>query len=84
MNEYIGIDCLKNGESGRVVCINCAQALRKRLLDIGISQNTVLRCVGTSPMGDPKAYSFHGTVMAIRKSDGKDICVEKLCGGVPQ
>ena len=81
MNGYIWLDSLQNGESGVVRQINNVGGIRKRLLDIGLTENTVIKCVGTSPMGDPKAYLFRGAVMAIRKQDGSGVLVEKQCGG---
>jgi ferrous iron transport protein A len=51
--------------------------MRRRLLDIGLAENTVVECVGRSPSGDPAAYLIRGAVIAIRKCDGRLIRVER-------
>lgn len=46
-------------------------------MDIGLIENTVIECVGKSPLGDPAAYLIRGAVIAIREKDCFDILVEK-------
>ena len=43
--------------------------MRRRLLDIGLVENTRVECVGQSPSGDPKAFLIRGAVIALRLSD---------------
>lgn len=50
-------------------------SLRRRFLDIGLIQNTVVRCLGRSPSGDPAAFLIRGAVIAIRSVDGRQIWV---------
>ncbi len=55
---------------------NCAcGSIRRRLLDIGLVTGTRVTCLFKSPCGDPMAYRIRGAVIAIRKRDGKNICV---------
>lgn len=50
-------------------------AMRKRLMDIGLIPGTAVECVGESPLGDPRAYLIRGAVIAIRRTDGREISV---------
>lgn len=75
-------DCLCDlfpGDSGIIRSLNITGAMRRRLLDIGLVENTRVTCVGKSPMGDPAAYLIRGAVIAIRSGDGKDIFIEREC-----
>ena len=50
--------------------------MRRRLLDIGLTENTEVECVGRSPAGDPSAFLISGAVIAIRSCDCAEIEVE--------
>ena len=51
-----GLDCLGVGKSAVVKQLNADGSMRRRLLDIGLIENTVVECVGISPAGDPHAF----------------------------
>ena len=60
-----------------VVCkMEAAGAMRRRLLDIGLIENTEIECVGKSPMGDPLAFQIRGAVMAIRKKEAEKVRIQ--------
>lgn len=61
------------GERARVKKILTTGSMRRRLLDIGLINNTTVECVGKSPLGDPAAYLIRGAVIAIRREDSKNI-----------
>ncbi len=50
--------------------------MRRRLLDIGLTPDTRVECVGKSPTGDPKAFLIRGAVIAIRKEDCAQILIK--------
>lgn len=70
-----GLDCLGVGKSAVVKQLNTDGSMRRRLLDIGLIENTVVECVGISPAGDPHAFLIRGAVIAIRKQDCEKILV---------
>lgn len=70
-----GLDCLGVGKSAVVKRLEADGSMRRRLLDIGLIENTVVECVGISPAGDPHAFLIRGAVIAIRKEDCKKILV---------
>lgn len=70
------LDLLKTGESSRVLEINRNAPLYNRFIDLGILKGTLIKKIGTSPLGDPSAYSIRGSVIAIRDFDSRDILVK--------
>ena len=66
---------IKPGEAALVCSLGSASALRRRLSELGLIENTVVKCLGRSPFGDPSAYLIRGTVIALRRADCRDISV---------
>lgn len=67
------------GESAIVSGLGKCGDMRRRLLDIGLTENTLVECVGKSPGGGLSAYLIRGAVIALRPEDSKYISV---CPGV--
>ena len=68
---------LEVGQSCIVSEILTRGSMRRRFLDIGLIENTVVKCVGQSPSGDPKASLIRGAVIAIRSDDSGEIIVRE-------
>ena len=49
--------------------------MRRRLLDIGLTPGTQVKCIGQSPLGDPSAFLIRGAVIALRRKDCRDILI---------
>ena len=71
------LDSLNIGERAVVLRLTVHGSMRRRLLDIGLTEGAAVECVGTSPCGDPSAYLIRGAVIAIRSEDCRDIVIEK-------
>ncbi len=73
---------LKPGESAIVLGLLGCGSMRRRLLDMGLIENTYVECVGKSPGGAMKAYLIRGAVVALRNEDSDSIYVtgRKECG----
>lgn len=56
--------------------INCKENIRRRLLDLGLCENTKITPLFKSFSGDPTAYDVRGTTIAIREDDSKHIFVK--------
>lgn len=67
--EAYTLNDIEVGERAVVEELKTSGAMRRRLLDIGLSSGAVVECVGRSPMGDPSAYLIRGAVIAIRARD---------------
>lgn len=51
---------------------------RRRIFDLGLVPNTVIKVLQKSPFGDPTAYFIRGTVIALRQDCTKKIIVKKI------
>ena len=69
---------LKIGEKSTVVSIGCKGALRRRIIDMGITPGAVVIMRKTAPLGDPIEINVRGYELSIRRSEAKEITVEKL------
>ena len=76
MNQQLSLPALQPGQRARVCALLNEGSIRRRLLDIGLIENTVVECLGKSPAGDPGAYLIRGAVIAIRAEDGRKILIE--------
>ncbi|MBD5383731.1 MAG: ferrous iron transport protein A [Ruminococcaceae bacterium] len=66
------------GENAVVERLMIHGSMRRRMLDIGLCDGTVVECVGRSPMGDPSAYLIRGAVIAIRDCDSRGVIVRGI------
>ena len=79
-NEGFSLARLPVGESARIRALGCRGTLRRRLLDLGFTPGTEIRCLGESPCGGPRAYRLRGTVIALRADESGGVELE---GGAP-
>lgn len=69
---------LQKGQKCLIDKISSGTDMRRRLLDIGLIENTPVECVEISPQGDPKAFLIRGAVIALRKEDCRNILIKDL------
>lgn len=77
MKELVPLSQTKAGATSIIDSINSSEHMRRRLLDLGFSKGTLIKCVGSSPAGDPVAYMIRGTIIALRNEDACQIIVDK-------
>ena len=80
MKEFLSLNDIKPGNRARVKELTSTGSIRRRLLDIGLVENTEVECLGQSPLGDPCAYLIRGAVIAIRSEDCRGILVQPCTG----
>ncbi len=51
---------------------------RRRLLDLGLINGTIVKVLMKSPSGDPIAYEIRGAVIALRAEDASRVLVNKI------
>ena len=68
---------LRPGECGRVRALRVFGPMRRRLRALGLVEGAELCCLGRSPLGDPRAYSLYGAVLALREREGSRILLER-------
>lgn len=70
------VDKLKIGEKGIVINLGSAGALRRHIIDMGITPGAVIIMRKTAPLGDPIEINVRGYELSLRKSEAQDILVE--------
>ncbi len=75
MKKYYNLSEINVGEKATVKQLLSMGSIRRRLLDIGLVENTEIECIGKSPSGDPTAFLIRGAVIALRFEDCKNILV---------
>ena len=66
------------GRSARVISVGGEKALRRRLLEMGITPRTVITVKKTAPMGDPLELILRSYVLSLRLEDAEKIEVEEV------
>lgn len=69
---------LSEGNRGIVRSIGVEADMRRRLMDLGLIENTEIFCLNRSPSGDPTAYFIRGAVIALRKTDTERILISDI------
>lgn len=69
---------LPKGKQGIVQEVYLEGGAKRRLQDLGLVENTVVTCVGQSPLGDPKAYLIRGAILALRAEDTEKIVITNM------
>lgn len=75
MNQQICLNDINPGQHATVSSLQSTGRMRRRLLDIGLIENTDVECLGRSPGGDPTAFLIRGAVIAIRSEDCRNILI---------
>jgi ferrous iron transport protein A len=63
------------GCAAKVTHLAAGGALRRRMLDLGIVEGTVVEPLFRSPSGNPVAYRIRGAVIALRADASRSILV---------
>ncbi len=71
------LDLLEPGQSGIIATIGGEGALRRRLLDMGLTPNTKVTVRKVAPMGDPIELYLRGYVLTLRKDDAVKITLKE-------
>ena len=67
---------VKVGESTRVVRVNGQGALRRRIMDMGVTKGTKIYVRKMAPLVDPIEINVRGYELSLRKEDAASIEVE--------
>lgn len=67
---------IKTGETVKVVKLHGEGALRRRIMDMGVTKGTEIFVRKVAPLGDPLELTVRGYELSIRKSDAENIEVE--------
>ena len=67
---------VKVGESAVVAKLHGEGAIKRRIMDMGITKNTILSVRKVAPLGDPIEITVRGYELSIRKSEAENIEVQ--------
>ena len=71
------LDKLKIGKTAVIKAVNGSGALRRRLLDMGLTPHTKIMVRKVAPMGAPIELYLRGYELTIRLDDAKNIELEE-------
>lgn len=67
---------VKVGETAKVMKINGEGAVKRRIMDMGITKGTDIFVRKVAPLGDPMELTVRGYELSVRKADAEKIDVE--------
>lgn len=70
------LDKLPVGDFATISAVNGQGALRRRLLDMGLTPRTKVRLHKTAPMGDPIELELRGYSLTLRLEDAANIEID--------
>lgn len=72
------LDRLKPGNKAKIRYVGGECALRRRLLDMGLTPDTVVLVRKIAPLGDPIEIYLRNYELTIRRDDAKYIEIEEV------
>lgn len=76
--KLIPLHELPVGSFAKVKKLTAEGIARRRMLDLGLIDDTTIESLRKSPAGDPIAYEFRGAVIALRSEEASKILVESI------
>ncbi|NLW01660.1 MAG: ferrous iron transport protein A [Clostridiaceae bacterium] len=76
--QFMPLSFLPAGKKARVRGLMSNGISRRRMLDLGLIQDTEVEALQKSPFGDPAAYLIRGAVIALRLEEASKIMVEAM------
>ena len=67
---------VKIGESATIRRLHGEGALKRRIMDMGLTKGTEVYVRKVAPLGDPMELTVRGYELSMRKSDAENIEVE--------
>lgn len=64
------------GSSAKVVKLEGAGALRRRIMDMGVTRGVEVHVRKVAPLGDPMEVTVRGYELSLRLSEAENIIVE--------
>lgn len=67
---------LKTGETSKVIKLHGGGAVKRRIMDMGITKGVEVYVRKLAPLGDPIELTVRGYELSIRKADAENIEIE--------
>ncbi|ASZ08370.1 MULTISPECIES: FeoA family protein [Enterococcus] len=75
--SWTSLDQLTVGESATVVALHGQGAVKRRLMDMGVTKNVRVAIRKLAPLGDPIEITLRGYELTLRKKEAELILVQK-------
>lgn len=72
------LDLLKTGASAKIVKVSGEGAMRKRLLDMGLTPKTTVQLFKKAPFGDPIEIIVRGYHLTLRLNEARNIMLTEM------
>ena len=66
----------KIGETVKVIKLNGVGAVKRRIMDMGITKGTEIYIRKVAPLGDPVEINVRGYELSLRKADAEMVEIE--------
>ena len=77
--NILTLAALPKKHEAEIVSINCKDnALRTRILDMGLTPRVKVTLIKTAPMGDPLEIKVRGYLLTLRKSEAEKILITNI------
>ena len=67
---------IRIGGTARVVKVHGEGAVRRRIMDMGITRGVEIKVIKVAPLGDPLEITVRGYELSLRKADAEWIEIE--------
>lgn len=68
----------KVGQTVKVIKLHGEGAIKRRIMDMGITKNVTIYIRKVAPLGDPFELNVRGYELSLRKEDARMVEVEKV------
>lgn len=69
---------LNKGEVSRIISIDNKLNIKKRLLELGLTNGVLIECILINPFKNMKAYRVKNTIIALRNDDSAFIRIGEV------
>lgn len=77
IEKWVSLDQLSAGENAQVVGVHGQGAVRRRLMDMGITKGVDILVRKRAPLGDPIEINLRGYELTLRNSEAGLVLVKK-------
>lgn len=72
------LDQVKPGQRVKILRMGGAAAANRRLVDMGLTSNTVVSVLRVAPLGDPVEIKVRGYNLLLRKAEARGVEVREV------
>ena len=67
---------LNPGQQRKVASISTTGAMKRRIMDMGVTPGVVVKVIKVAPLGDPIEVNVRGYELSLRKDEAAQVQVE--------